>query len=225
MQYKQGAKIISADGHTVGTIDRIVLNPETLDVTHLVAHKGTFSTHHRVVPIEAVANGDEDSISLSLNKETVKNLPELEEKAYMPAHEVSNDNIVRVGTRYPDSIIAPGFYWYPNPSYPTMPTPVLGDEGEVAVTTHRNIPDDTVALKKGARVLDSAGEHLGNIEQVLTDSVTEKVSDFVVTHGVLLKERKRIPVTWVDVVADEQIHLNVTAAGVKALPAYDVVTE
>jgi hypothetical protein len=38
------------------------------------------------------------------------------------------------------------------------------------VKTERQIPEGTVALEEGAKVIGSDGEHVGKIERIFTDS-------------------------------------------------------
>ena len=40
MQFKQGATVSTYDGKNVGHVDRVVLNPKTKEVTHIVVRKG-----------------------------------------------------------------------------------------------------------------------------------------------------------------------------------------
>lgn len=44
MQFKDGANVYTADGHTVGSIDRVVIDPRTNEVTHVVVRRRLFFT-------------------------------------------------------------------------------------------------------------------------------------------------------------------------------------
>jgi sporulation protein YlmC with PRC-barrel domain len=47
MQFKGGADVLTASNDTVGKVDRVVLDPRTKQVTHLVVRKGCCSNATR----------------------------------------------------------------------------------------------------------------------------------------------------------------------------------
>jgi hypothetical protein len=109
-------------------------------------------------------------------------------------------------------------YWYPAYGIPGG-TPFLPYEN-YGRRVRENIPDNTVALKEGARVLSADGDHVGNIEKVLTDPESERISHFVIKQGLLFKDRKLIPVIWVKEVLEDDVYLGVGTATLKKLPDY-----
>jgi len=72
-----------------------------------------------------------------------------------------------------------------------------------------NIPQGTVPLKIGAKVIASDGRTVGRIERVLTDGVTDQVTDLVVARGFLTKSRRRVPLDWVRHVGESRVELDV----------------
>jgi hypothetical protein len=73
----------------------------------------------------------------------------------------------------------------------------------------RNIPQGTVPLKIGAKVIASDGRMVGRLERVLTDGATDQATDLVVAHGFLTKSRRRIPLDWVRRVGESRVDLDV----------------
>ena len=73
----------------------------------------------------------------------------------------------------------------------------------------RTIPDELVALKEGARVISADDDHVGFIEHIFTETETGKVSRFIVSHGIISKTRKSIPIEWVKLITDEDVYLAV----------------
>jgi uncharacterized protein YrrD len=51
MELKEGATVKTNDGQKVGTIDRIVVDPATNEVTHIVIEKGFLFTEDRILPV------------------------------------------------------------------------------------------------------------------------------------------------------------------------------
>ena len=78
-----------------------------------------------------------------------------------------------------------------------------------------------MALKKGAKVLASNGDHIGNIDEVLSDPGSRRASHFVLSQGVLFKTRKLIPMDWVRKVTDEQVQLVVGPRALEQLRDYN----
>lgn len=84
--------------------------------------------------------------------------------------------------------------------------------------THLNIPDQTVALKEGARVVDHDNVEVGQVAQVLTDTPSAEVSHFLIAKGLLVKEHRLIPAEWVESLTDDEVQLTVAADTVEKLP-------
>jgi uncharacterized protein YrrD len=216
MQFKQGAPVYTSDGKEVGHIDRVVLNPRTKAVTHLVVRKGFLFTEDKIVPISMVAMGTGEGITLRSSAGDLENLPPFEE-----THYVAVDDAEAHASAYPAEMATP-LYWYPPMggwlgysefAYP-YPPPYLAE-------TEQNIPSGTVALKEGARVLTTDGQHVGNIERVLTDANADRATYFVLAQGLFFKERKLIPATWIREISEDEVHLSVGAAVLDGLRAYE----
>ena len=58
MQLKKGASVESSAGEKIGTLDRVVLDPETKEVTHIIVEKGWLFTENKVIQIQDVAHVD-----------------------------------------------------------------------------------------------------------------------------------------------------------------------
>jgi uncharacterized protein YrrD len=197
MQFKQNATVYSADGHEVGRIDRVVLDPQTKEVTNLIIRQGVFLSEDKVVPISLVSQTDENHVELRANADDLHNLQNYEETYYV-------DSTGDLRTDYP----ATPLYAYPPVSgmimggTPIIPEPIGSLNQEVS-HTEKNIPQDTVALKEGARVISQDDEHVGNIERVFTAANSGTVSHFLIAQGLLFKAHKLVPAEWVDVITEE----------------------
>ncbi len=211
MIFQKDAEVYGADDKSVGRVDRVVLDPKTKEVTHLIVRKGVFLTHDRVIPISFVSTSEEKRINLTVMAREIDDLPEYEEKAYLPLEESDLPQ---------GSVYYPSFYWYPllPSAYPVPPMhPVPG----MKVETHRNIPDQTVALKAGARVVGNDGEEVGHVVEMFTQTNSDVMTSFVVSRGVLVKEHRMVPMSWVKYVTDEEVQLNVPASRVDALKTFE----
>ncbi|HKP53954.1 MAG TPA: BON domain-containing protein [Chloroflexia bacterium] len=76
-------KVEAADG-PIGSIDRVLLDPDTGRVTHFVVRKGQFLTKHVLVPVDWAAEITPERISLAVDREQLAYLPE-----YRPDDEIA----------------------------------------------------------------------------------------------------------------------------------------
>jgi uncharacterized protein YrrD len=218
MELKEGTRVYSADGKEVGEINRFVVNPVTKKVSHIVVQKGAFFPEDRVVPIEWLNTADPDRVTLMAQSGSVSDLPPFEETHYVSIDPNEAERFAPVP--YGEG---PAYYWNPSFGTPALGIPATGAVGGtpgMVRETDQNIPDDTVALKEGARVISDDDETVGSVERLLTDPRSNRVTHFVVSQGLLMKERKMVPVDWVRLMEEDKVHLAVGKGVVDRLPEY-----
>jgi uncharacterized protein YrrD len=207
MQFQKNANIVVANGQLVGHIDRIVVNPGNNVVTHLVVHKGgLFGREERLIPIDMVLETSPDEIVLRDEASNLETFPLFEEEHLVDADE-NNDFSS-------EELVQPLSY-----GSPMFGTPLQTTFGEKFVTkVDHNIPEGTVALKEGAKVVTADGKHVANVERVFTDIPEEQITHFLVSLGGMFKKTlKLIPVDWVKDVNEEQVTLQVHKVSIDAL--------
>jgi uncharacterized protein YrrD len=64
-----GMDVVSSDGHTVGSIDAMITDPQSEDVTGFVVKHGHIFTHDTTIPIDQVASVDNDQVKLNVTRE------------------------------------------------------------------------------------------------------------------------------------------------------------
>ena len=207
VQFQKNATVVAANGQEVGSIERVVLSPESKMVTHIVVRKGSLLNRvDKVVPIDLIADITEDRIVLSDEAGDLESLPPFEEERVVDK---------KIGLDQPpifDSS-SPELIGYPEPNIPVIPAP-----GEQYVTQmDQNIPEGTVALKEGAKVITADGQHVGKVERVLADLSADQVTHLLVSRGMFPKETKLIPMEWVTTMTDEEVYLGVEEDTVKEL--------
>ncbi len=206
MEYKKGADVISKDGEKIGTLERVVINPKTKEVAYLVVKSGFLLTEDKLIPMDQVGTVTENQIHVMATKEKLDELPRFEEEHYVPLDKEGEGIDL--------------YYWYPpvgwgaSGYYPPFPQPLYKRK------TEQNIPENMVALKEGAKVIASDGEHIGNIERILTDAKNEAVTHLVVSSGLLQKERKLVPTYWLTDVSEDEVHLSVDSHDFDRLPDF-----
>jgi len=201
--FQKNAHVIAANGQLVGTLERVVLNPETKVVTDIVVRAGTlFNKEARVVPVELVAEAVEDQIVLSDRAGEIESFPPFEERHLVDANGETDQ---------PAKNVAPVVYG--NPGFGPM---VVAAPGEQFVTKiEQNIPEGTVAMKEGASVITADGKHVGNVERVLADSSVDQITDLVISTGLFNREMRLIPIKWVMTVGEDKVHLRVKKVSIE----------
>lgn len=213
LELKEGTSVFTAGGEEVGKINRLVLEPATNEVTHIVVQKGWLFAEDKVVPIDWVASATEERVVLNENTGDFDELPPFEETHFIRVtEEVSSP------ADYPTYRYAPAYYWYPPHGYIGYP---VGYYGWPPVETQRNIPGNTVPVSEGADVMSSDGEHVGDVERIFVDPESNRATHFLVSEGLLFKERKLVPAHWVRTVEEDKVHLNVSSQMLEHLPAYE----
>ncbi len=209
MQFKRGANVYADSGEQVGEVSRVVMDPRSKEVTHLIVSKGLILKEDKVVAISLIGSATPEGIRLRADAGDLEALPNFEEKYYIPADELEP----RVEG------VLPTLYWYPPAGMlqtggyqPTLP--------EVTQIT-RSIPEESVALQEGAKVITADDQNVGHIEKVMTDVGTDRMTFFVIEKGLLHKEHKLIPSQWISQVNDEEVRLAVNASQIEQLKTYE----
>jgi uncharacterized protein YrrD len=224
MQFKHGTHVYTSDGQDAGTVDRVVLDPQTNEVSNLIVRKGWLFIEDKVVPIGLVENATEDRVTLRETQGDLQKLPKYEETYYVTA---ADNGAMKSGNAVPPS----GNYTEPLYSYPPVGASWWGAPGYIdympvdlqpKFTAHvqKNIPEGTVAVREGARVVSREGKHVGDVEEVFTDPTSNRVTHLVISQGVLFKERKLIPTNWIKAESEEEVSLTVETNVVNNLPEY-----
>lgn len=209
MQFNQGAGVTTLDGKEAGHIHRVVIDPKTNEITHLVIRWGLLQRKDKVVPINMVTSGDEEKLTLHFKGDELEFLPDFEEERYILVDEGR-------GGETPSAVF----------SYPPYPGGVPGIANynpKYVAETHFNVPDNTVALKEGAKVIARDDKEVGHVTQVLASSPADRVTHFLIVKGLLVKEQRLIPVGWVDRLANDEVHLAIDSGTVDRLPVVEPV--
>jgi uncharacterized protein YrrD len=216
MKLTKGSDVFTSTGEKLGTLRRVIIDPQTMEVTHVVVEKGFLFTTDRVVPVDQLHAQDDERIALADAQQDFDQFPVFEESHYVTLDE--NDRPVSE---------AEGAYWYPPVDlawwrtgatymgyYPPIPNYVL--------RTNQNIPEGTIALEEGARVISKDGNHVGNVDQVIVDPEDNRATHFVVNEGLLFTNKKLIPVTWISSINEDDVKLSVASGTLERLPEHKV---
>ena len=199
IRFQRDADVQNENGEGIGLLERVVLNPESMVVTDLVVRTGRFlGKKEKVLPIDMVLEAGEYLVVVRDDKEQLEHLPLFEEKLeFFDIEELEHPH-----------------------SDKNVPPPILGYLGSTPLSspkrdekffswTIRNIPEGTVAVKEGARVIAVGGKYIGTVEGVLADPRADQVTHLQISNGLLSKETILIPIHWVKSLGEDEVHLKV----------------
>lgn len=208
------AEIFSSVGEKIGKLDRVVLDPETNEVSHIVAKQGIVFSDRKVIPISYV-NLDGERITLTKNAMELDDLPDFIESSYVRTEntdepEQNTDTLYFYPPQHAAWWATGGNITYPKPRY--------------VIETEAAIPEGTVALEEGAKVIGNDGEDIGEVERVIVESTEKRATHIVVSRGLLSKEYKLIPTLWITDVTEDRVYLSIGSDMFKHLPEHELVT-
>lgn len=228
MQFRNDAHVL-LNGNEVGRLSRVVIDPRNMKITDLVIRRGGLSSEEKIVPVIQVETTHEDVIVLRQNLGEWEDLQDYREVGYRA---VDEEDLIRAGNL--EGYSTPILFAYP-PAIPTTgatyPTPgLLRNESNVLDTgtgsgfqkfEQENIPEGTIAIQPGVDVFSVDQEKLGHVERVLTSREDNHVSHLVITKGTIFKERKLIPVNWIEQVDEKSVRLGVSSRFINRLPEFE----
>jgi sporulation protein YlmC with PRC-barrel domain len=195
------ANVYCDDGF-YGHSTRVILNPTTEQVTHLVVKGEPFGIE-RIAPIEMVRESTSTLIRLN------GSISELDKLSPLTISEYLQPNI-SYGSYGPNQYV---MLPYMVPGLGTVPL-----EHEVVVD-HELIPPDELAVRRGTRVEATDGP-VGRVSEFLVDRATGHISHLVLEEGPFWdKVDVSIPVEQVDRIENGAVYLKLDKDAVAALPS------
>jgi uncharacterized protein YrrD len=193
MQLQKNAAVLAADGQTIGSLNRVVVDPASKALNAIVVRVGgIFRRKEKVVPIQLVVEATEEHIVLNGDAGDVDAFPPLEKEV--------------AGTPAPRST--------PTGDSPAMP---VSSAGGAVPQIRQNIPEGMIVMDENPKIITLEGIHVGNVECVVADPSDEHVTGLIVSNGLFVKVVKLIPIQWVTAMGIEHIHLRVKKSSVEAL--------
>jgi hypothetical protein len=190
------AIVYCADG-IAGRSTYIIGNPTSDQITNLVVQSNRPPFHQFIVPIDQVDVTSDGRINLKCTREDLNKMDPFESEEYirteLPGY-----------LRWEDVPAIPGFTTQPVTAF----IPVK----------HRNIPQDELALRRGARVEATDG-YAGEVDELLINAKDMQVTHLVLVVKHMFEERKiKIPVSQIDYISEDAIYLKLDKQSVDEFP-------
>lgn len=217
---RPGAEVISTDSKTVGKLHAVVVDPRDEEVTHIVVNAGPFFPEPGFgapklvnVPIEEMADAREKKIILKCTKAKFERMPDYAEWVFGPpppswthTHGLPSDSVV---------------WWMEELRRLEMLGWAVSSPGEI---THkkkleREIQHDARVWRVEPHI------HIGEVDRVLMDEVTEEVEALVVRRGILFGHDVILPIHYVTEVRDDLVYVQITDAELEHLEPFHAPPE
>lgn len=220
LELKEGMSVVTPSGEEVGRINRFVVDPASNEVTHIVVQKGWLLPDDKVLPFAMVRRTDDEKLVLTEEISDYDKLPSFEETHFIRTTDdrPGGDLIPADSTDYQ---YTPAYYWYPSQANVGYPGIGFGHFAWPTGETKRNIPEDTIPIKEGTDILSSDGKDVGDVERLIVDPDSNQVTHFLISQGVLFKDRKLVPIHWVKTVEEDNLQLAVSSQVLERLPSYE----
>jgi uncharacterized protein YrrD len=232
MQIELDAKVVSKDGEQIGKVDRIVIDPASLEVIEIVTHKGLFSVEDRIIARDFIESGDDDTVQLNIDAAKVQELPLFASADYLVPEE-SWDQVMypKEGEEYGYTTTASSS-WMGATTVMAASSPGGGQYSQVqgyslgasqladtSLEVRTNLPEDAVVLRHRADVLSADGKKLGVVDDVALDQ-DGKLTGLHVRSGVLRHHETYAPANLVKSLTNHAVTLTLDASAArKALVA------
>lgn len=206
-----GAKVMTADDKEIGTIDKLIMEPDSGDVRAIVVRKGLLFHDDIEIDLDGIAGRTQDVVLLRYTERQLDDLPRFYEESYtLPPPERSAAYADRFN--YPES----AFLW-PARGTASADTGLygreaVGDVGDEVRAMHREQDFSNAVIDEGSEVRSADDEKVGSVHQVIFDTATRRPSAIVVRKGFLFHEDVELPASMIASVGDHVVYLNVDRA-------------
>jgi uncharacterized protein YrrD len=193
-----GTSVVSADGHKLGTLSRFVIKKDSLKLTHIVVDTGILRSgeplwkggwglsHDRVLPLGVLKDADDEAVQITMTADEFKDL--------------SVDYIEEQFEQMPDA--RPG--WPDASDLRRLLASMPGEPGPYVLHEILARDPDEVEIKKDSPVWRlNPHKKIGEVDRVIYDADTKKVTDLVIQRGFVFTKDVVLPMRFVvEVVAD-----------------------
>ncbi len=206
-ELRPGVSVISNDDHKLGTLSRFVIDKASLKLTHIVIDTGILRSgeslwkggwglsHDRIVPLGVLAAAASDEVRLTMSADEFKDL--------------SVDYIEEYAEPIPD--LEPGRFDLSDIA--RLATSIPGEPGPYMMFEARAQAPGETEIKKDSPVWRmNPHEKVGEVEGLIFDEATQKVSALVVRRGFLFTKEVVLPIADVVEVAADVVRIDMTDA-------------
>jgi uncharacterized protein YrrD len=180
---REGADVVSADGHRLGKLSRVVVKEASLEITHIVVDPGLLHSgesiwaggwgnpHERVIPVGVLEDEAGDPVHITMTAEEFRDLSIKYDTVYTKLNPSAISAILN-----------------------SMP----GGLGPYVSVDHMAKEPDEVDIKEGSPVWRmKPHQKIGEVERVLFNEETLKIQALVIRRGHIFGHEVVLPVRYI----------------------------
>ncbi len=205
-----GASVTARDGHKVGTLSRFVMRRGDLKLTHVVVDTGIFRSgdwngaiglsHDRMIPIEAIASADHEHVRITMTADEFKEL----------SVDYAEDDFAEIADAEPGELDISDVRRFV--------TSIPGEPGPYVMIEKTATPAGEFEIEKDSPVWRlRPHEKIGEVEDVIFDDTTKKISTLAVRRGWLFSKEVELPVEHIVEVVADIVRVDIDDASLKRL--------
>jgi len=211
MQLQFGQHIRSSDGHDVGKIRHLVLDPATGKVKTVVIERGLLLTDDIEIPAEEITVSPGSGLVANHTADEIKAMPHFDESHYTPVRLDKPGWFM--GMPYAGGLWPIGYPLQPY-GMPGAPLAAPVVKGEMAAVPPDDIEsqaeEETLnsVISAGDQVVSHDGHVIGEVASVTLDDATGKPASLTVRQGWLFHKDRVLPAAWMESASDGVVYLN-----------------
>lgn len=211
-ELRPGASVMSRDDHKLGTLSRFIINKASGKLTHIMVDTGILRSgealwkggwgmsHDRILPLGVLAAVKDDDLHLTMTADEFKELSaDYIEEYYEPIPDVEPgrpdlSDIARIAT-----------------SIPGEPGPFMLFEARAQAPGEDEIKKDSAVWRLNPH------QKIGEVEGLIFDEDTQKVTALVVRRGFLFTKEVVLPIERVIEIVADVVRVDMTDADLESL--------
>ena len=214
---RHGAVVRTSDGHDVGKLHAIVVDPRHNTVTHIAVSCGPFFPEPGFgdpeiisVDLSDVRDAAEDGIDLNVDKAAFEALPLYTQYQFV---EVPDEEKAPPEARGRPALWSTGL---------ARAATLSGFTGIAVPAEHfRKAPFERHILNDTPVWRIEPNTHIGDVERVLVNEETSEIEALVIKRGVVFHHESVLPVRYVREICDGVVRVQISAADLKALDTFE----
>ena len=215
MRVELGAHIWTREGKDIGTVDRLILDPETNNVKAVVVRQGGILPADVMIELDRLDVDDTGRLRVAYTADQIDQLPPFFESDYT---EPPPTGFVPTAAGYPGVGLAwPIGYGMVPPVYPAMHAATDDDPESRARQREieRRIAENSV-IDVGSDVRALDGEKVGEVHRLVFDTATGRLAHLIARKGFLFTNEFELPLSAINRVDDGVIVLAADKTAVAA---------
>jgi hypothetical protein len=220
MDIPLNAQVYCIDGKA-GRSQAILMNPVTDEVTHVIVESSGLLGIEHMVPINRITESAPDQIHLRCTRHQLEQMEPFTRGEYINADGLpeeydngsSGSSMWSTDAYKPEKYGADGLWLWPYHA--------PGDDFDFYINVEQ-VPADELAIHRGSHVEATDGR-VGSVDSFIVNPTNSHISHMVLREGHLWNaQHVTIPVSEIDHIENDTVHLKLDGHSVRELPAVPV---